>query len=212
MDRIVDIMQVAAVIGDVVGSRQVPDRAALQTGLGNLLDGVGRSGATHLGMTIGDEFQGRFASLSDAVSASLDLHLGSAGLARLRIGIGWGDLAIDSGHETQFGQDGPAWWRARDAIERLEEMSGPARTLMATATKWDDMLNQYLTLRDNLLDDLDETDAAIARGILAGRTQRDMAGELRLHESSVSRRVNGHRINVLVGVARPSIPGFGTEP
>ncbi len=203
-------MQVAALLGDVVGSRQVVDRGALQTGLGSLLAEVAGQGATRIQMTIGDEFQGRYRSLAEAVSDSLDLHLGSVGLARLRIGIGWGDLALDAGPDTQFGQDGPAWWRARDAIESLEEMSGPARTLVVTDTGWDEMFNQYLMLRDGLLDDLDEIDCAIARGMLAGRTQRDMAGVLGLHESSVSRRVSGHHINILVGVARPRIPGFGS--
>lgn len=205
-------MQVAALLGDVVGSRRVADRAGLQARLNRLLDEVGGTDSAHLQMTIGDEFQGRYGNLAAAVSASLDLHLGSVGLAHLRIGIGWGDLSVDTGRGTQLGQDGPAWWRARDAIENLEEMSGPARTLVATDTSWDEMFNQYLTLRDSLLDDLDEIDAVIARGLLAGKTQRELAGGLGLHESSVSRRVNRHRINVLVGVARPTIPGFGTKP
>lgn len=205
-------MQVAALLGDVVGSRRAPDRVALQTGLSNLLDEVGRESAARLEMTIGDEFQGRYRSLAEAVSSSLQLHLGSIGLASLRIGIGWGDLSLDSGRGTQLGQDGPAWWRARDAIEKLEEVSGPARTLVATETGWDELLNQYLILRDSLFEDFDETDAVIARGLLRGRTQRDLAGDLGLHESSVSRRVNGHRINVLVGAARPGFPDFGGTP
>ena len=201
--------QVVTLIGDVVGSRKAGNRADLQRRLVELLGRVGASSTSGLQMTVGDEFQGLYATIADAMEASLLLHLGGVGTARFRIGIGWGELTLESGDRAPFGQDGPAWWRARDAIEGLEDLSAPARTMVGTATLWDGMINDFLALRDALLTKLDETDSAIALGLLDGRTQRDLASELGLHESSVSRRVSGHGIGLLVSVASPTIPGFG---
>jgi predicted transcriptional regulator len=60
------------------------------------------------------------------------------------------------------------------------------------------LLNDYLLLRDTLIFGLDDSDARIALGLLSGRTQTDLAGELGINKSSVSRRANTHGILALV--------------
>lgn len=199
--------QVAGLIGDVVGSREAEDRAGLQERLLTVLEHVSQRSGQRLAVTLGDEFQGRFAGMEQALAAAWRLHLGTIGIARLRIGIGWGEILVEPEHESPFGQDGPAWWRARDAIERVDA-SHPARTLVVTETGWDDLMNSYLTLRDAHLDELDEADAAILEAMAAGQTQRAVAEKLGLHESSVSRRVSRHHLAVLDRIAIPALPPF----
>lgn len=203
--------QVAALIGDVIGSRKHPDRAVLQRRLVELLESVtGRVGG-RLDMTIGDEFQGAYPSLEDAVRASLLLHLEAGETIRFRIGVGWGDLLVETAGLAPFGQDGPAWWRARAAIEQLAEMSGGARTLVDTDTDWDSMINHFLAMRDALVNGFDGADFSIATGLLAGRTQREIATEVGIHESSVSRRISNRGIGLIVDGAGAAIPGFGRD-
>lgn len=201
-------MQVAALIGDVVASRQSPDRARLQTQLGEVLAQVSELTDARLAMTLGDEFQGRFPRLETALAASWQLHVRTLGVARLRIGLGWGDILVDSEEEAPFGQDGPAWWRARDAIEAVEKTSHPTRTVVGTDTDWDPIMNAYLTLRDTHLESLDAADGAILVGLETGQTQRALAEQLGLHESSVSRRVNRRLLAVLTDVTHPPLPDF----
>lgn len=196
----------AALIGDIVGSRRVTDRVALQRRIEGVLAEVQRAVGGELSMTIGDEFQGRFDSLDGALEASLRLHLGTWATTPIRVGIGWGSLLLDASGSSFRGQDGPAWWRARDAIDRLEGPIHPVRTVLVTETEWDDLLNAFLTTRDTLLAAIDELDARICLGLLDGETQRSMAGRLELHESSVSRRVHGHGLAALVASARPRAP------
>lgn len=203
-------MQVAALIGDVVASRQAPDRRLLQERLVGILEQVSRRYGVPLDLTLGDEFQGRYPSLQAAIAASWFLHVAAIGVTRLRIGIGWGNLVVEGSEETPFGQDGPAWWQAREAVEAVEESSQPVRTVVVTATSWDMLFNSYLRLRDSHLEDLDEVDARILFGLVEGETQRSLAEHLQLHESSISRRVRRRLLTTLIETAAPEIPGFGS--
>ena len=108
---------VATLIGDVVQSRTSPNRPALHTALVALLDEANAvlAPAVPLRITVGDEYQGCFAGVGEAVHATLWLRLHLMPHAGLRHGIGWGKVAVLA--ENPRVEDGPGWWAARDAIE-----------------------------------------------------------------------------------------------
>lgn len=203
---------VAALIGDLVASREAPDRLQLQRSVDSVLTVVNDMVGGRPAFTIGDEFQARFPTLGEAVEASLQLHLRTVGLTRLRIGIGWGELMAEDPDRSPFAQDGPCWWRAREAIEAVDRSakgrSPEFRTAVRTETALDPLLNNYLLLRDTLLGGLDTVDAQIAIGLLEGISQTELARRFGLNKSSVSRRANAHGILALVeasGIGAPSL-------
>ncbi|MEX1134414.1 MAG: SatD family protein [Acidimicrobiia bacterium] len=207
------VPQVAALIGDMVGSRLSKDRAELQRQMGTVFADVHRLVGGDPTFTIGDEFQARYPTMGQALEASLQLHLRSLRLIRLRIGIGWGELVAEDPARSPFGQDGPCWWRARDAIESIERSSkGRARllrTAIRTETALDPLFNSYLSLRDALIGGMDMIDTQIAIGLLGGVTQTEVAHRLGLNKSSVSRRANTHGILALVearNIGSPPLP------
>lgn len=199
----------AGLIGDIVSSRGAEDRAALQSRLTTVLDQLERRLDRTLRITLGDEFQGSYESVSDAVDASLLLHLYAAGDFEIRVGIGWGDLNVAGTDDSPFGQDGPMWWRARDAIEDVENLSDGRRTMVKSDTDVDPLLNSYLATRDALLSGLDASNASIVIDLIDGRTQRDIAGRLGIHESSVSRRIRNHRLGTLADLYGTPLPALG---
>src|SRR3954462_2143282 len=114
-------MLTATLIGDVVASRRAQDRSELHERLVALLTEVNDAfrSSTPLRFTIGDEFQGAFATVGHAVQASLRLRLGLLPDHDVRHGIGWGEVSL---LQTQPRvEDGPAWWAARDAIQQVHQ-------------------------------------------------------------------------------------------
>ncbi len=192
----------AALIGDLVASREAADRARLQQQMTAVFDAVSAAVGGDPVFTLGDEFQARFDTLTAAIEASFQLHLRTIGLTRVRIGIGWGELLLEDPQRSPFGQDGPCWWRAREAIEVVDRSSrsrGPvARTALRSASGIDPMLNGYLLLRDTLLDGLDEMDARIAIGLIEGLSQTEIAARVGINKSSVNRRAHSHGILALI--------------
>ena len=83
---------VYTVIGDLVGSRAAPDRAAVQDALGTALAEVNETVpvAQPFQPTVGDEYQGACATLPDAVLASLLVRLALLPRTDVRCGLGHG--------------------------------------------------------------------------------------------------------------------------
>ncbi len=119
-----------AVIGDVIGSRQAPDRGGLQQRLQGGLRDVNAAFAglvaAEFVLTVGDEFQGLLqgALELDKLLATLRTH---AFPAELRVGLGIGGLDTEL-RQQALGMDGPCFHRARQAIERAEDRHTPVET------------------------------------------------------------------------------------
>jgi len=192
----------ATVIGDVVASRLVADRAGLHDRLADVLGQVNRrwSPATPLRFTVGDEFQGAFATIEDALRATLRLRLGLLPAADLRHGLGWGEVSVLQ--EEPRVEDGPGWWAARDAIEAVHEAEQhPSTRWTRTAIRGDGVdstVAALLPLRDRAVDALDERGIAILEGLLDDRTQREIARSLGITASAVSQRIRADGLDALV--------------
>lgn len=195
-----------AVIGDVVGSRQYPDRSDLQRTLLDAFEVVDRStpAVQSFTMTIGDEFQGLFGSLDAAIVATFRLQIALVDIVRLRFGIGVGEVIRMAGHGP-FEQDGSAWWRAREALDRVraaERSNGaPPRWVTGLTTHDPDtqaITQGYLQLRDHVLGGVDRIDADIVTGLMNGSTQISIARRLGIDKGAVSRRVGRHGLSALL--------------
>jgi hypothetical protein len=196
----------AAVIGDVVGSRQATSRSRLQQRLDKALAVVNEALETvqPLTPTLGDEFQGMFGRIEDAMEASFRLRVELVGKVDVRIGIGWGTLRTQDTSRTPFGQDGPCWWRARDALqelartERSNQEPNSLRTVCRTGNAQEQLYNAILVLRDQTLSGIDEADATILKLVMSGASQQEAAARLGVNKSSVSRRMQSHGLAALL--------------
>lgn len=214
-------MKVAALLGDVVDSRRAvgAGRAVLHARLQDALTRVNAepdpafAPVVPLHVTVGDEYQACFATVGAALRATLRLSLLLAPEVEVRHGIGWG--AVDVLQDEPRIEDGPAWWAARAAIEEVEGTA--ARAAYRSARTWyaraEDgpgsspgsgagpdpaPVNAALLLRDQQVAALSVRSGILLAGLLAGRTQRELAESEGVSASAMSQRVRRDGVEVLV--------------
>jgi hypothetical protein len=201
-------MLVAALIGDLVGSRTSQDRTDLHHRLGDAIAEVNDllAPVRPLWITAGDEYQGTFATVGEAVQATLLVRVRLAPAYDVRHGIGWGDTTVLD--EEGGIEDGPGWWAARAAIEAVEqaEQAPASRSLRTAYVVADDatggpdagLVNASLVLRDERVSGLSERSVSVLRGLLSHETQRDLAEALGISASAVSQRVRADGLAAIV--------------
>jgi hypothetical protein len=194
----------ATLIGDVVGSRTVADRAGTHRALNKALRDVAAAAIDPPAFTVGDEFQGAFTRVGLAIDAALSLRLSIAPDIDVRFGIGWGGVTMLD--ESAGIQDGPGWWAAREAIEwTASAQRQPGLTLVRTSlraaaeTRTDvDAINAALICRDHLLGSIDDRSTRIVKALLENRTKKDIAATEGISPSAVSQRSGRDGLDLIV--------------
>lgn len=185
-----------AVIADIVGSRQLADRATAQGRLDAALAAVAQTAPdapAPLRPVVGDELEGRYSSLGEALATTMLLRLALPDGIDCRFGIGIGDVSSVPAATAEL-SDGPGWWAAREAIEHV---AGLARRRVPGARTWvgaarsDDapvaaLANAGAVLRDELIGAMSARTRRLTYGRCRGRTQRDLADEEGITQSAVS--------------------------
>ncbi|WP_419707390.1 hypothetical protein [Promicromonospora sp. NFX87] len=193
------------VIGDVVGSRALKDRARAQRAIMDALSSAAERirPVQRLEPTFGDEIQGGFETVADATLATLLIQLElhrlafpsqtdtDAGprpeLVVMRFGIGNGDVRVFELESQPIRQDGPGWHAAREAIDSLGKKSG-ARYVGPAGAGWPEpaAVNAFLVARDGLVDTLNHRQRRMLLSALHGQPQKAVAAREGISESAVS--------------------------
>jgi hypothetical protein len=194
----------ATLIGDVVGSRQVADRSDQHRALNRALADVASNAVDPPAFTVGDEFQGSYPTVGEAIDAALSLRLAVAPSIDVRFGIGWGEVML---LDARAGiQDGPGWWAAREAIEwTASAQRQPGLALVRTSFRVNaqsrpdiDSINAALLCRDHLLGSLDDRSIRILKGLLSNHTKKDIATAEGISASAVSQRAGRDGLDLIV--------------
>jgi DNA-binding CsgD family transcriptional regulator len=177
-----------AIIGDVVRSRQVADRASLQARLAEALarlnDDAQANLAARFVLTVGDEFQGLLASPGRLVPMLSALRTATHP-NELRFGLGIGELAT-SLQPDALGMDGPCFHRARAAIE-LAEARGT--TIEVDRGSPAPAFGLYAILYAALRSGWTERQRQVLDLALAGNVGKAIAARLEITPSAVSQHL-----------------------
>lgn len=194
----------ATLIGDLVASKRHADRGAVQAYLAATLKRANRRlrPLQPLEVTVGDEFQGAFASVTEAVWASLVIRLelltGEQAIDS-RYGLGHGFATVFDAQRTPTSQDGPAWWSARAAIERTKTRAKSARTSSPRTgfgfweappgspdRAYASAVEAFLFTRDATVARMSARQRRLLLGVLHGRSQTELADAEGITQSAVS--------------------------
>lgn len=191
----------AVITADIIGSRELPDRAAAQRAID---DAVARVHADLpiaervLTPTVGDELQGVYPDLPSALAALTLLRLALPDGVDLRFGVGVGEIGSVPSAAGDIAE-GPGWWAARQAIDTLHAKQvrtmPRARTWVSAAPGAADaasvaLANAYVWARDELISTMSERSRRLAYGRCLGRTQADLARAEGITQSAVSQALS----------------------
>ncbi|KRA22483.1 hypothetical protein ASD65_18625 [Microbacterium sp. Root61] len=184
---------------DMVGSRRLPDRPAAQHALDAAIARVESDlplAVRPLAPTVGDEQQGIYPHLDAALASLLLLQLALPEGVECRFGLGIGAVGVVPSSSGGI-PDGPGWWAARAAIDRvhaLEQRAVPSARTWVVAHADEPPLahesarqaNAYLLARDQLVGAMSERARRLTYGRCLGVTQRTLAEEEGITQSAVS--------------------------
>lgn len=191
---------VVAVLADIVGSRRLADRSAAQSTLDETIAAVEAAfplAAQPLTPTVGDEQQGVYRTLAEAMTSLLLIQLRLPEGLAFRFGIGIGEVrAVESVHRELA--DGPGWYAARAAIEIVHAREGRTvprtRTWIVGAPGQDEVMestiassNAYLLARDEIVGAMSARARRLTYGRIIGTSQQELAAQEGITQPGVSK-------------------------
>lgn len=196
-----------AIIGDIIDSKNIKNRSKAQKSLNDVLDRVNESYKEHIKskwtITLGDEFQVllkpnlEMFKILDYISYKMDP-------INIRFGIGLGEIYTDINHEVSLGSDGPAYWNARDAIESIHSNNnyGKSKISFQSEDNKDEIVNNLIYYTDWMKESWTDSQKEVLYTLLEkdiydnNFKQKDLAIELGISESAVSRRLSSSGIRL----------------
>lgn len=182
-----------AVIADIVGSRELPDRSAAQAHVLRAFERAHRHARAEVPAyaAVGDEFQAVFADVERAVVSTTVVALSLPEGLELRFGVGVGeDRVVDASGMVPI-RDGSAWWSARAAIDQVKQAQRSGRSRATTGFVHEGgseerAIRGLLRLRDHIVGGMRPRDKRIALAGLEEVPQARTAEAEGIRQSAVS--------------------------
>lgn len=193
-----------AIIGDIVESKKLIDRDGVQKRLNIILKDINikfdNDIAAKFVITLGDEFQGLLSNPSNLFDI-IDTIKFEMYPVRIRFGIGIGSIDTEVNSEMALGADGPAYHYARKIIEEIKRLNKansklPYNTDIAISMKRKnnvvDLINDNLCLCFSIEEKWTDKQRELIKEVrFINKTQRELADQLELAQSSIQRRLKG---------------------
>lgn len=192
-----------AIIGDIVKSKKLGDRNAVQKKLQNVLLNINKKYsndiASNFMITLGDEFQGLLRVGNNVMNIISQIEIEMYPVV-MRFGLGIGSIETEINREVPLGADGPAYHNARKMIEEIKKMekknmTGYSNIMIATEgdnLNVDSLLNSIFTLCATLKDKWTKRQREIIHTYINNeRNQYKTAEKLNIGQPSVNKALTG---------------------
>lgn len=190
-----------AVIGDIVASKQLEDRKAVQKQLRTTLNDINgmyhEDIASKFMITLGDEFQGLL-QLGNHAFEIVERIEREMYPTEIRFGLGVGKITTTIDPNVPLGADGPAYYNARKMIDELKSMKKkkmePRITMkidIEDNVDISELINAVFSLNAVLKAKWTDRQREIINAYLkCGGTQSDVAKQLGINQSNVQKALS----------------------
>ncbi len=193
--------KVITLIGDLVSSRRIQNRAAFDAVLVQRLDVLSKKNLYCLSpytLTIGDEIQAVFSRadkvLSDAVSILAVLYP-----ERMRFSVSVGSLSKPINPERAIGMDGPAFYAARDGIEVLKK-SGYLFSLAGEQVPKVKLIQHTLNILSGVMQTWNQTRWQTLERLMAGYSVKEIAAEISVTDKAIYKTIQAADLEEVVAL------------
>ena len=193
-------MKVIALIGDIVSSKEIKDRALIQRKLEGILVSLNVDNKSLLSpytITLGDEFQAVF-QRSGLLFYDMVRILSALHPVKVRFSLGVGTLTHINPKQA-IGMDGPAFHAARAGIEELKSTSF-LFTVQGIEQYSVTLANQSLKLLSRNLDKWNETRMRIFEMYNQNYLVKEIAEKLKISEQAVYKSIAHGDLEVVQGI------------
>lgn len=196
-----------AIIGDIIDSRTIVERNEIQIKLNKILQKLNKDYERYIvskwTITLGDEFQVLLRPNLELFEM-LDYISYKMYPVKIRFGIGLGKIFTDVNYRESIGSDGPAYWRAREAIEFIHENDNYRNSKISfnSGKEDDDLINNLIYYTDWMKENWTRTQREVLDTLLKNNIysddfkQKDLARDIGISESAMSRRISSSGIGL----------------
>jgi Mor family transcriptional regulator len=191
-------MSKIVLIGDIVASRKIKDRASIQKQLTAAIRQLNRTNSNLLSpytITLGDEFQAVYAKadhlFSDLVSILLALYP-----EQVRFSIGIGSIDTPINKQQAIGMDGPAFYLARKGIEQLKA-SGYLFIVNGLSDEQQDIVNNSLFLVSHHLGKWKQSRLSVFQFLQQGLSVAAMTKKLKLSDKAIYKTIDQGELKIM---------------
>lgn len=188
------------IIGDIEKSKQLSqdDRRQVQKTLESVFQEVNRYSAGIISpytITLGDEFQAVYDTTGEtfkhiwAVMASIHPVF-------VRFSIGVGEITTEIKRKNSLGMDGPAFYKAREQLERMKEQ----KLLLSVSTenaKFDKLVNSTFRILGNNMRNWKKNRFVILQKMYEDKEVKQIAEEVKLSDVAVYKNINAGTLETI---------------
>ena len=194
-------MPYLVLIGDLIASRQSQNRKDLQNRLATILaklNGRMPKPVSPYTLTLGDEFQAVF-DAADHVFDDIVQIMAALHPDQVRFSLGLGNITTELNLEQSLGMDGPAFYLAREGIDRLKD-SGDLLHLGGLPENCALLAEGSLRLLSQRIQRWEANRFAILHGLLVGDPVKTIATELSVSEQAVYKNIRSGGLEAVIQV------------
>lgn len=194
-------MAYIALIADICQSKKLDDRSLVQDQLQIACDNINERRESFglvspFTITLGDEIQALF-SYSDQIWVAIFELEQAMHPVRLRFGFGVGEIATKVNNASAIGMDGPAFYRARKAVEELRADNKYYR--VAGLGQQEELVKHSMDLVSHQRSSWRLNRLAIFVGVLKGDTASVLSKQLGITVEAVYKNIRDGEFGAILG-------------
>ena len=194
-------MEKIVLIGDIVASKRIKNRAVVQRKLNRLFNSINSNNASldsPFTITLGDEFQALYNS-ADNIFEDIWKIIFALYPEKARFSLGLGKLNTKINRQQAIGMDGPAFYRAREGLDELKNELY-LFNIRGEGIPNCELINQTLFLVSHSLEKWKIARMKIFNFLMEGLTIKEISKKMKITDKAVYKNIDTGGMYIIINI------------